>query len=241
MATIALHEIVDSRESQWASDHYKSTLQKLVQNDERKSLLEIGGGRHPLFTPEEIMQLGIRYTVNDISAAELERIPEIYNKACFDISATIPEQHEHHDLIFSRMVFEHVKDVEQAYQNVYQLLSKGGICINFHPTLYSPPFVLNQLLPERFSRKILAAFFKGRNDDHYPKFPAYYHWCYSTEKVAQKLRGIGFKEVHIAPFYGHSYFQKIPIIRTLDDKLSQWANRKDIRLLSSYAFTIVKK
>ena len=52
---------------------------------------------------------------------------------------------------------------------------------------------------------------------------------------------IGFSAVHIIPFYHHEYFTSIPGLRSLDDALSAWARRRDIRALSSYAYTIAIK
>ena len=81
------------------------------------------------------------------------------------------------DLVFAHMVFEHVADPAAAWNTVYRLLRPGGTAISFHPTLFSPPFVANWMLPERLSRPILQRFFSRRNDDDHPKFPAYYRWC----------------------------------------------------------------
>ena len=50
------------------------------------------------------------------------------------------------------MVFEHVEDGQRAWANLYQLLAPGGVALAFVPTLYSVPFVINWLLPDKARR-----------------------------------------------------------------------------------------
>src|SRR5579864_3881777 len=73
----------------WAWDNYIPTVLGLAQicrqsgrmEDGRVRMLEIGGGRGPLLTPEEATAAGIELTVNDIDAHELSLAPDAFNKA----------------------------------------------------------------------------------------------------------------------------------------------------------------
>src|SRR5579871_6882594 len=112
----------------WAWANYRATIlafarQAAQRNARPPRLLEVGGGRDPLFRPEEARALGLDVTVNDIDADELARA-----------------QAGAYDLIFSQMVFEHVAGVEKAWRNVHTLLAEGGVGLAFVPTLYAPPF-----------------------------------------------------------------------------------------------------
>jgi hypothetical protein len=189
---------------------------------------------------DEIERMAVRYTINDICAAELDRAPPWAAKAHFDIAGAVPSD-VRYDLMFSRMVFEHVKDVGGAYRNIYKLLDEGGICVNFHPTLFAPPFVVNYLLPEGLSQVVLRHAFPHRRPDAVPKFPAHYNWCFSTKRVRARIADIGFSEVVVVPFYGHGYFEGVPLLRTLDRWVSERARLHDFRYLTSYAYTIVRK
>ena len=241
----------DSRE-QWAWDNYKPALVAFVETlrqagrcgeDGRVRLMEIGGGRGPQFTPEEAEKLGIALTVNDIDARELSLAPKGFATACFSIAGDVdPALEAKFDFIFSRMVFEHVKDAPQAWRNVANLLAPGGVALAFHPTLYSPPFIVNWLAPEAFSARLLKLFFPWRHDGDYPKFPARYEMCVAEPRfVAPKLRGYGFSESLIAPFYGHGYLRAVPVLRDIEGALHVWAERNDVRWLSSYALTVARK
>ncbi len=241
----------DSREA-WAWDNYKPSLIAFVEAlrqagrcgpDGRVRLLEIGGGRGPQFSPQEAERLGVALTVNDIDARELSLAPPGFATACFNIAADVaPALYGQFDFVFSRMVFEHVKDAPRAWANAASLLAPGGVALAYHPTLYSPPFVVNWLIPEAFSARLLKLFFPWRHDGDYPKFPARYEMCVAEPSyLAPKLKAAGFSEVLIAPFFGHGYLRSVPVAREIEGALHAWAERRDVRWLSSYAFTLARK
>lgn len=229
---------------QWAWDNYKRTVIEVAQEYGLTRLCEIGGGRDPLLRPDEARRLGFDIVVNDIDQHELDWTPTGFDTACFDIAGDVSRFPKNsYDMMFSKMVFEHVRDVEQAWKNVHRLLKPGGIGFAFFPTLYAPPFVLNRIIPEGLSSRILTAVFPDRRDDGMaPKFPAYYDWSYGSEaRVAPMLKGAGFREAVVQPFWGHDYFKPVPGLRQLSDSLTRMCARKDWRSLTTYAFVLVRK
>lgn len=231
--------------SQWAWDNYQTTIEALSREFSLSRLIEIGGGRDPLLTPAEAETLGVDYTVNDISQEELRNAPGAFNTACFDVSGDLAAagiKPESYDLAFSRMVFEHVKDVKQAWSNLHTILSPGGVGFIFVPTLYALPYVANLMIPEWLSQKIVKLLYPHRTDAEDPKFPAHYDWCYSSEsKVAPMLKEVGFSETLILPFYGHEYFESLPVIREMDEAMTRLAMRFDWRTLTPYAYILARK
>lgn len=231
--------------SQWAWDHYKGTVGALARDFRLQRLMEIGGGRDPLFTPEEIAGAGVRFTINDISAEELRHAPAAFDKACFDVAgdpAGLGNSAGGFDLVFSRMVFEHVRDGQQAWRNVHHLLAPGGVAIAFVPTLYAIPYLINMAIPEAVSRRIVKLLYAHRTDDDDPKFPAYYDWCYGDgRKLEPRLAAIGFREAKVVPFWYHEYFESIPVARQVDNLISRIAAARDWRVLTSYAFIVARK
>jgi SAM-dependent methyltransferase len=235
----------------WAWDNYRPTVLGFVQacrqsgrhRDGLVRVLEIGGGRGPLLTPAEAAAAGVELTVNDIDARELSLAPAEFNKAQFDIAGDIdPSWEGRFDLIISRMVFEHVKGAPRAWANMHALLAEGGVALAFHPTLYAPPFVVNWLLPESLTARILRFFFPVRHDAGYPKFPARYEMCFADPaKVEPILTGCGFSQVLIAPFWRHGYFRHIPLLREADAALQHLAERRDWRALATYAYTLARR
>jgi SAM-dependent methyltransferase len=229
----------------WAWGGYRASILAFAKEYGLTRLMEIGGGRRPLFTPEECTQFGFETTINDISPVELENMKVTFPTACFDVSGDIssPEiKKGHYDLIYSRMVFEHVKDVEQAWKNIYQLLSPGGVAIAFYPTLYALPFLVNKLIPESVSSKIVDALYGFRKGNGQLKFPAYYDHCYGDAKrVEPMLQKIGFSDMAVMPFYGHDYFKNLPVLREIDNAIHGLARRNNLASLSSYAYAVVRK
>jgi hypothetical protein len=59
------------------------------------------------------------------------------------------------------------------------------------------------------------------------------------------LSAIGFREIIVQPFYGHRYYEKFPIIRSLfcdaHERFTALARQKDWRKLASYAYIAVRK
>ena len=207
--------------------------------------MEIGGGRDPLFSREEIENLGVDMTVNDISPAELAVLPPEYRTACFDVAgdlSSIAHLRNSFDFAFSRMVFEHIPDGQRAWSNLYQLLAPGGIAFSFIPTFYSLPFVLNWLLPDKSAAAIVRWFFPNRAKDDDPVFPAHYSWCFADDRrMRPMLSAIGYREIVILPFYDHGYYRGFPVIRDVHRWFSGIARRRDWRLLASFAYIAVRK
>ena len=232
---------------QWAFDHYEPTILTMAGTLGLRRLCEIGGGRDPAFSLAELEPRGLDYTINDIDQGELDRAPAGFRTACFDIAgapdAFLPRAGSQ-DLVFSRMVFEHVAGVEQAWRNVHTLLAPGGVGLAFIPTLYAWPFLLNHLIPETASRRLLSLFSSEdrSSDGGNPKFPALYDWAYGSQrKLAPMLRRAGFDDIHVVPFWGHDYLRRVPLVRNLDDAYTSLCVARDWRLQTTYAYIIVRK
>jgi SAM-dependent methyltransferase len=240
----------DGRET-WAWDNYRATALGFVQAcrwdaSQRGGpvrVLEIGGGRGPLFTPEEAKANGFSLTVNDIDAHELSLAPDAFDKAQFDIAGALPAAWEgRFDLIISKMVLEHVRDAPLAWANMRALLAPGGVALGFHPTLFASPFVINWLMPERLTAALLRRVFPNRHQGDYPKFPARYELCRADAgTVETALRRAGFSQVLVAPFWGHRYYRHFPVLRDLVALVERIAEARDWRLLASYAYTMARR
>lgn len=227
----------------WAWENYCGVIKSIITAFDARRVCEIGGGRSPLFSEQDNKELGLSYTVNDISQSELNKAPEWVDKVCFDIaSPTLPKTYyRSFDFVFSKMVLEHVRESKHAYENMYLLLRGGGIAFNFHPVLYSSPFVANLLMPERISQFVLRHLSSERNEDKYPKFPARYSRCVINSHYLEMLREIGFSKAVILPFYGHMYFRRIRFLQSIEDFLCNLARKRNFLPYASYCYTLVRK
>ena len=240
-----IEQLRRERTSSWAWHNYENTVLRLMSATNAKTVMEIGAGRSPMLTGEQISSLNLSYTANDISESELARSPSWVSKACFDIAGKVDQSlaplANRYDLIFSKMVFEHIPDTRQAYLNILELLAPGGICINYHPVLYSPPFLINLAFPDAVTAPILRMLSPRRHEGDQPKFPAKYNRCVISAKLRGELRDLGFREVWQIPFFYHGYFTKIPGLFQLDRSLSKVAERRDWQALASFSYTIAMK
>jgi SAM-dependent methyltransferase len=239
-------EVAPHWHSDWAWANYENTILGLARQFRLKRFCEIGGGRDPLFTPETVEGLDIALTVNDIDAGELALTPRGLKTARFDIAGDLSEPDVaagSYDLMFSRMVFEHVNEVERAWTNIHTLLAPGGVALAFFPTLWAPVFALNHVLPESVSRALVHALFPARRDGGGdPKFPAVYDWCRGSSRLlTPMLARAGFSDVHVQPFWGHGYFKRLPGLRQADHAFNAIAARVDWRLMTTYAYVVVRK
>src|SRR5687768_17515997 len=58
----------EDRSAEWAWNRFKTTVLTLAEQGGSRRILEIGGGRRPLFSMEEVQRHGFDYTINDVDA-----------------------------------------------------------------------------------------------------------------------------------------------------------------------------
>ncbi|GLS42684.1 class I SAM-dependent methyltransferase [Methylobacterium brachythecii] len=240
---VGADQIVPRAADAWTS--LKPSLERVISEAKVRRVLEIGGGRHPFFTVAEAERLGFDLTVNDLDAEELSHAPGEFGRLVLDIAGDLDGsgvERGVYDLIFSRMVFEHVRDAEKAWSNVHTLLAPGGIGFAFVPTLFSPPFVINRAMPEALTSRVLRLIDRTRNPDEIPKFPAFYQACRASETaLAPMLTRIGFSEVCVVPFFGTPYFPAVPVLKHIASAFDRWVERRDWRIFASYAYIVARK
>jgi SAM-dependent methyltransferase len=219
-----------------ALDGYPEALRTIVADYEGGDILELGGGRRPSFSLSDMPVRLNSYTVNDISAAELAVAPPEYRKACFDVSGDVSNFEGMYDVVFSRFLAEHVRDGYAMHRNIHKVLKPGGVAFHLIPTLWASPFIVNRLLPETLGRKLLTALFPVRKEIS-PKFPAYYSMCKGdTEAMRRRFAEMGYGKVEIREFYGHYYYDKLPVVKQIEGALSAMAAKNDWSWYTSYAY-----
>lgn len=209
----------------------------------QRSWCEVGGGANPLFSEQEAQSLDVNYAILDVSAEELAKAPDSVQKIQADAAKSDLQLGKHFDLIFSKMLVEHVRDARTFHQNIFEHLQPGGVAIHFFPTLWALPFVVNWLLPDGLSRQLLSLI-APRNTYQQGKFPAYYQWCRGpTAGQVARFQDLGYEVLEYHAYYGHgAYYRRVPWIRRLHSTLARFlADRTQLAQLSSFAIVILKK
>jgi SAM-dependent methyltransferase len=232
--------------SNQADEQFRRTLLELAESVAGGRVCEIGGGANPALPIELVERLNLEYTIVDVSADELDKAPSQYQKVCADISRPGHNVHGPFDLIFSFWCAEHVANGEAFHRGVYHLLSDGGRALHLFPTLYALPFVLNRLIPERFSEQLLLWLQPHRapEGDH-GKFPARYSWCRGpSRRQVHRFRKLGYQIEEYAAYFGHSgnvafgagYLDRVPPLCWIHEQVSRCLMTCPSPMLTTYAY-----
>lgn len=135
------------------------------------------------------------------------------------------------------------------HENVWGMLAPGGKAVHIFPTLFSPPFVVNRLMPEWLSARLLSWLqpFRAPEGNH-AKFPAYYHWCRGPmPSQLRRLTGLGYGIEEYAGFFGHSgdvayctgYLNRLPPLCKLHEFLSRQLAKHPIAALTTIAYMVL--
>lgn len=223
--------------------HHKEHCRQLIASNGFRTICEIGGGRSPLFTRDEATAMGLDYTILDISGAELRAAPDHVKKIEADIGALdLSRLPGRYDFMFSRMLAEHVSNATAMHRNVLQMLRPGGIAFHYFPTLYTPAFLANRLLPEGAARRLLFFIFPWRRKEQLSKFPARYARCFGpTSRMRRYFERLGYRIEEYRPFYGTDYLMGIPILGFLDRMFTRIVARRRSPRFTSYVWLVLRK
>jgi SAM-dependent methyltransferase len=220
-------------------------IESLVDREGARSILEVGGGRNPTLSAQAVRARGIECAVNDIDPTELALADPAYVRLCFDMSAFLPLEvsNRRFDLIFSRMVNEHVRDGAAYYGNIFRLLKPGGLTVHFFATLFTFPTVVNRFAPEAISARLRSlAFARSTHHYQYEKFPARYSWCRGPSgSMLKRFAAIGFEVEDYVGFFGHAYYRRVPALHKLEQAKARWLIRQPVAALTSSAAVSLRK
>lgn len=214
----------------------------LIEEHRCRSILEIGSGANPTLSPAIVSERGLRYVANDIDTGELAKADPAFDQWVGDISHGVPaEMESRFDLVFSRMVNEHVADGRAYHANIHRILAPGGIAAHCFATLYSLPFVTNRLLPESISDSILHIF-DPRDRVKRGKFRAYYSWSRGpSPRTIAMFESLGFEVLKYVGYFGHGYYWRWPLLHRLELRKARALVSRPVPALCSYAMLIAKK
>lgn len=216
-------------------------VQELILKYRIKSILEIGAGANPTINPDFIRKNSLDYTISDVDDLELSKADGIYAKLVIDLSKKNIICTKKFDLIFSRMVGEHISHAKTLHQNIYNHLTGGGISFHCFSTLYALPFLFNKLLPENLSEFILNIV-APRDDHKHGKFKAYYDWSRGpSKKMIERFESIGYEIIEYIGYFGHNYYNKFPLLNKIEELKSKVLLKFPFSYLTSYSYFILRK
>jgi SAM-dependent methyltransferase len=222
---------------------YVPRLRRLIEEVGAGRVCDIGGGAKPALDLPYIASQSLEYVVVDISAGELAKAPDEYAKVVADICEPGLDLGGPFDLVFTSMVAEHIRDPVRFHTNIKALLRPGGYAAHLFATLYSMPSVLNRILPSEMGEPLLRFFQPGRESEgDAGKFPAYYRWCRgpSTRQLA-RFADIGFTVEEYVGFFGHGYFESLPLLQRASDALTSVKLKHPVPVLTTDAWVLLRR
>ncbi|HEY1261459.1 MAG TPA: class I SAM-dependent methyltransferase [Stellaceae bacterium] len=156
---------------------YKYEVAALMNSRPGQTVLDIGGGKDCPFLPFVTEPAAHRVIAIDCSEEELRGNTQLQQKVVADVAAApLPLRDGSADLVVSRSVVEHLQDNAAFFGNCARMLRPGGVVVHTFPCKFAPFALLNKLLPNRVSRRLLAWFQPAWVDTC--GFLAYYDRCY---------------------------------------------------------------
>lgn len=171
---------------------------------EGMTVLDIGSGRNPTLAQAE-RPANTTYVGLDLSGEELEMAgPGAYDELVVaDITNRLPELVETADLAISWQVFEHIKPLAAALDNLHAYLKPGGTLISLFSGRWSAFGIVNRLIPNAIGGRLVERSMRRRGTNR-PVFPAHYDRC--TYSALSKMT-IDWSDVDIhALFCAATYF-----------------------------------
>lgn len=224
-------------------DGFDDRVARVVDDTGAVDVGELGGGANPTVSLLERWPGRLSLTVLDISAEELAKAPDHVRRHQVDLCAPEPPVDQAFDLVFSRMLCEHVEDPRAFHRNCFAALRPGGHAVHFFPTLTALPFVANRVVPERMGERLLETVYPSRHrGGHHAKFPARYRWCWGpTEAQLDRYRSVGFETVAYDVGLGHNYYDRIPGLRTLEHAKTALTLAHPTPWLAAYALVVLRR
>ena len=196
----------------------------------------------------DVRRFGLDYIVLDESEDELAKTPSGYQTvsgSILDPDAVdkLIRDRGAFDVVVSRWTAEHVPDGRRFHEQVFNILRPGGTAVHLFPTLYSPPFVLNRVLPARVSNVLVTHADKSRaQEGAHAKFRAYYSWCRGpSKKQVRRFESIGFSVERYVGFFGHVYYVRVSLLHRAHEFFTDRMLAHPRAIMTSFALVVLTR
>lgn len=212
-------------------------------------ICDVGAGANPVVALADIERFELEYAILDVSPAELMKSAPGYLALALDITnrsavERLVAERGPFDLVVSRWTAEHVPHGRSFHQQVRRLLRPGGTAVHLFPTLYSPVFVANRVVPHQLGTLVLPHIDRSGRErgGAHESFRPYYSWCRGpTRRQLERLVSVGFAVRGYIGFFGHPYYARVKPVRSVHEALSGWLVEHPLPSLTSYALMVLER
>ena len=122
---------------------YETLIARYASLKAGQVVVDVGGGKSCPFAKRIDSAARARIVDVDISEEELKHNDDVDEKRIADITRGLPFEPWEADLIVSRSVLEHLKDLEAFVAGSKPALRKGGYFIHVFPCKFAPFALIN--------------------------------------------------------------------------------------------------
>lgn len=222
---------------------YDQMLIHLARRAGASVVAELGGGANPIVANEDHWGFVRDRVVLDISADEMAKAPAGVRTQVADLCQPVTGADEAYDLVFSKMLVEHIWDPMTFHRNCFDLLRPGGRAAHFFPTISTLPFAINRAMPEDLARKLLQGVQPHRiSDPNQEKFPAFYRWCTGPTPTAfRRFEALGFEVESWRAGFGHAYYRRVAPLHHVEALKTRFLQRHPSPYLTSFSMVVLRK
>lgn len=183
---------------------YYELVADLLLHQIPRIVLDVGCGQQTYLT-DLVPNLPTVFVGIDNEIGELEHNRDLNHLVVADATRRLPFADDSIDLVTSRSVLEHLTDTDQFLRDSYRVLNSGGYAIHIMPGRNAPFAILNRLLSNRVTKRLLSLLYPDIQGGW--GFPAHYDNCtYKSIQAAIKRSGLDVVEVHCR-YYQATYFR----------------------------------
>ncbi|MBL0060118.1 MAG: class I SAM-dependent methyltransferase [bacterium] len=174
-----------------------------IDRNPSASILDVGAGKSCPYAAYFRTVGNGRIIGIDVSLDEISQNNDLDEAHISDVTASLPFGDNTFDAVVSRSVLEHLTDQDGFFREAKRVLKPGGVFIHMLPNRFAPFALVNQMLPNSISKRLLG--FTWESSKGICGFPAHYDKCYPTgfEKLFTKH---GFVKVSIRVSYYQSFY-----------------------------------
>ena len=196
------------------------------------TIVDVGGGRTCSFADELKDPRSVYVVAVDVSPEELAENTTADATYVADVTCRLPFADAEADMVVSRTVLEHVKNVERAAHEMQRVLRPGGQAIHLLPCRYALFALVARALPFWLAKSLLHSLIP--NSRGVVEFDVHYDRCHPAA-IECLFRDAGFHDVQVECTWDQAaYFQAFFPVFLLVLAYQRVAEALQLRVLASY-------